>query len=370
MSAVGGEHEDLDLTAATPDERDAPVRRVRRRWLAVGVAAIAVLAAGGGTYLAVAGPDRGDGEVAASPKCLPDGSPASGKCLLVGTAAPGPRWTGRATGVPKPAGPASPAPGTYRLTGPLPAHGPTTAASYRPTGAPDEAAVGRLAHALGLTGPVEKGEYGWRVGAQDGSGPGLTVGLDAAATWTYTLASSTSAEGTAPSPDQARTAAAPLLGTLGLADARVDVTRTAGPTRTVTADPVVDGLPTHGWDTGLSVGPDGTVTSAHGRLVALAKGEVHHVMSATRAFGQLSAPQLMHPGALACAAGGDAADSGTPRTLPCVTPNPLRVDITGAEFGLTLATGSPTPSLTPAWLFTAHPHTGGTPYVIPQPATT
>ena len=76
----------------------------------------------------------------------------------------------------------------------------------------------------------------------------------------------------------------------------------------------------------------------------------------------------MHPGAQACAAG-DAADTAPPRTLPCAPASPrAAIDITGAEFGLTVSYASGGPHLAPAWLFTAEPRDGGTPYVVPQPA--
>lgn len=365
--------EDDEAEALAAEEQAVAVRAGRRRRLVVAVVVAAVLAAGGGTYLAVSAPYKGDSGVAGQ---YPECPSAGAKCALLATlparpGAPAPPGTGYGTATAAPADPAPAPPGTYRLTGPLPVNGPGSAASYRPAGAVDGAAVVRLARTLGLKGPVQRDADGWRVGARDGSAPGLLVSTDASATWSYA-----SNEGALPdardtpvSEPRALAVAAPVLDTLGLTGtARVDASALAGTARTVRADPLVGGLPTHGWDTGVSVAADGRITSAHGRLASLVKGEAGAVVSATRAFAELPGPHLMHPGALACASGDAAVDTAEPRAVPCAAPHSVSVDITSAEFGLTLTLKSASAALTPAWLFTARPHGGGSPYVIPQPA--
>jgi hypothetical protein len=355
---MNGEHE--DLTADGTEATDAPVRGARRRRLTVAAVAAAVLVAGGGTYLAVSGGDRPDGARARVTL------PATDRSTF-----PSEPRTGAPRATALPADPAPAPPGTYRLAGLLPQHGPASAASYHPAGKPTVGAVQELATALGLKGPVRQDAGAWRVGPGDGTGPALIVSTDPQGTWSYASNDGTYSD-TAGAPvteQRAREAAAPLLTALGLTSARVDASQTAGMSRTVTADPLVGGLPTHGWDTGVSIGPDARVSSAHGHLAAPAKGEAVRVVSAAQAFKELPGPQLMHPGALACAAG-DAADTAPPRTLPCAPASRrVTVDITGAEFGLTLSYASGGAHLVPAWLFTAEPHGGGAPYVVPQPAT-
>jgi hypothetical protein len=360
VCAVSGEDE--GLTAADGTDRTGGVRGARGRRLAVVAVTAAVLAVGGGTYLAV------------SPGHGKNGPEAS--ATLPATAPPGFRPTAHPVrplpGTPRatafPADPAPAPPGTYRLAGPLPQDGPATAASYRPSGSPDPHSVQQLAAALGLKGPVRHDAGAYRVGSASGTGPALLVSTDPQATWSYASNDASSDTVGAPVSEQrARDTAAPLLAQLGLTSARIDASHTGGTSRTVTADPVVGGLPTHGWDTGISVGPDGRVSSAHGHLATLVKGETERVVSAAQAFKELPGPRLMHPGARACAAG-DAANTAAPSTLPCAAPRPVRVDITGAEFGLTLTFASGGARLTPAWLFTAASHPSGPPYVLPQPA--
>ena len=357
--------EEQELAAGGAEGAGAPVRGARGRRLAVVAVAAAVLAVGGGTYLAVS-PGHGSGgpeSAVTLPALAPTFRPS------VGPAEPS-TGTPRATSFP--ADPAPAPEGTYRLAGPLPQDGPATAASYRPAGGVTLHTVQRLAAALGLKGPVRQDPGAWRVGSAPGTGPALMVSTDPQATWSYASNETTSSDtvGAPVSAARARATAAPLLAVLGLTSARVDATHTAGTSRTVTADPVVGGLPTHGWDTGVSVGPDGRVSTAHGHLATLVKGETQRVVSAAQAFKELPGPRLMHPGARACAAG-DAADTAPPGagTLPCAAPRPVSVDVTGAEFGLTLTYASGAPRLTPAWLFTATPHPAGPPYVLPQPAT-
>jgi len=158
-----------------------------------------------------------------------------------------------------------------------------------------------------------------------------------------------------------------VLSALGLSGARLDSSETAGPLRMVMADPVVGGLPTHGWTTRLDVAPDGTVTAAYGRLSSLAKGDTYPVVSAAAAFKQLTAPSPADGGAdhgiASCAApapqpeptASSSDDKLMPHTLPCVAGNGHPEQVRGAVFGLAAYFVSGRQALVPAWLFQAAP---------------
>ncbi|MFD0393143.1 hypothetical protein ACFQ3Z_14075 [Streptomyces nogalater] len=151
--------------------------------------------------------------------------------------------------------------------------------------------------------PVAEGRT-WRVGGRDGSGPALTVRRDAPGNWSY----SRYAPGTddcrkvtvcSPGPGagagepvsvaDARRAAAPVLEAAGLRDARTDAGRVTGGRRVVDADPVVGGLPTYGWTTGLTVGRGGELLGGHGLLAAPVKGDTYPVLGAARTLELMNA---------------------------------------------------------------------------------
>lgn len=387
---------DEDVLVGGADDGQPRDRPQHRRRLTVALVAAAVLAAaGGGAYWAVAA--GGDGKPAAAhpvtskPAVAPPGQGSAGSGTISGSG------------------------GDYRLTGTLPKDGPTSAPLYRPDGGADKAAVGRLAALLGLTGPVVADHGSWRVGSADGTGPALLVGMTAPSTWSYArngqvtpgartvvppaqpqvppsaAASGTSSHeaagsaattgaGSPPVPaPQAEAVAAPVLAGLGLSGAQVDATRTVMATRTVAADPVVGGLPTHGWSTTLDIGPDGRITGGHGRLSALAKGDSYPVISAEQAYKDLSSRPIMRPQNLTSCwapmpqgaqpaqpaqpgkgAGGTAAsptlpgqDKTLPHSQPCVAQHTPPIDITGARFGLALQFAGSGQALVPAWLFDA-----------------
>ncbi|WP_327291512.1 hypothetical protein [Streptomyces sp. NBC_01198] len=372
-----------------------PRERSPRRRLTVALVAAAVLAAaGGGAHWAVS--SQGDGRTTGPKRDVASAGPG---VTAPGTALPG-------------SGPATALGGDFRLTGTLPQDGPASAPLYRPDGGADRAAVARLAALLGLTGPVVADHGSWRVGSAEGTGPALLASQDAPGSWSYARngqaapgggavvppalpqvpppaadgsanSGSTSHKaagsgaatpaGAPVSEQQAEAAAAPVLDALGLSGAQVGAATTVGATRTVTAGPVVGGLPTHGWDTTLDVGPDGHVTGGHGRLSALAKGESSPVISADQAFKNLSSTRVMHPDLRkSCQvpepaqpdgkAGGTAPsptlpgqDKTLPHSLPCVAPHVPPTDITGARFGLAPQFVPGGEALAPAWLFDAKP---------------
>ncbi|SHL86738.1 hypothetical protein [Actinacidiphila paucisporea] len=407
----------------------------RRRTTVALVAAAVLAAAGGGAYWAVTAGGGGKSPTAH----------AGPVTTLPGTADGGP-GTVADTGIGS----------VYRLTGTLPKDIPGPSPLYRPDGGAGRAAVGRLAALLGVAGPVVADHGSWRAGAADGTGPALLAGPDAPGTWSYArngqgVAGATtvvppalpqvpptaaapsagpnaadsnstdsatvappaaSAPGSAPaagsgsgtgadagtppvSAQRAEAVAAPVLAELGLSGARVDATRTAGSIRTVTADPVVGGLPTHGWETGLDIDPNGRIVGGHGRLSALAKGNSYPVISADQAFRSLSARMMQPQYRKSCQEpmpddkgqaqparpGGNAAGSAAsstvpgqdrtlPTSLPCVAPHLPPTDITGAEFGLAPQFVPGGQALVPAWLFEARPEGSATTSVIARQAVT
>ncbi|WP_069462122.1 hypothetical protein, partial [Actinacidiphila rubida] len=302
--------------------------------------------------------------------------------------------------------------------------GPSSAALYKAAGGTDEAAVRHLASLLGFSGPVTTMGDSWRVGPTgDSGGPSLLVGKDAPGSWTYSRlgpppvtarpdgtsasgnagsapgsgssgssSSSSSSTGSgsssaanssgaltdAPgpvSPQRAEQAAAPLLGGLGLSGARIQSAQTVGSLRLVDADPVVGGLPTHGWTTTVMVGADGRITSASGRLSPLAKGATYPVVSAATALKELNAKTFARPqggtrsapDTTSCRipvptmtplAPGGSGGSGDDlrRDLPCIPVQPHPVQVRGAVFGLSSQFVDGTQTLVPSWLFdTAQP---------------
>ncbi|MFD8393385.1 hypothetical protein ACFV2N_30310, partial [Streptomyces sp. NPDC059680] len=271
------------------DTEDGPAGRRRSRLAVVSVAAAVLLVGGGGAYLA-ASSDTG-------------GRTGAGGAADSGATPPPLRldgWTGTggiAPGEPDPYG------ATYVARGGLPA-GPGSAPVYVPKGEVGKDAVARLARALGIDGtPVAEGRI-WRVGGKDGTGPSLTVNRDAPGSWTFSRYAPGTDDcrkgvlcthdpmgptGAPVSVRKATAAAAPVLKAAGLDDAKIDASQVMGSQRVVNADPVVGGLPTYGWTTGLTVDQRGELVGGHGLLGAPAKGDTYPVLSAAKTLKLMNA---------------------------------------------------------------------------------
>ena len=131
-------------------------------------------------------------------------------------------------------------------------------------------------------------------------------------------------------PEVLRTAARPILAALGLAKAAIGV-ESYGSQGSVTADPVVDGLPTWGYQTRIEITADGSVLSASGYLGVPAAGASYPLISAKAAFEALSTLAQQQ-----C--------DGCPESVPA--------KVTGARLGLQLtALQGGDAILLPAWLF-------------------
>ncbi|MGA5408846.1 hypothetical protein ACPCSC_16470 [Streptomyces lavendulocolor] len=379
------------MSSTEPEPASEPTqenpRRKRSPLAVASVAAAVLLAGGGGAYFATAASDGGDRR---------GGAPAAG-----GTQPPplaldghteggtGPGGPGIAPGEPDPAGV------VYRAAGPLP-EGPGSAHVYRPQGTVGADEVARLARALGVGGTPRAVGSVWKVGPdKDGSGATLQVDRQAPGAWTF---------GTAPAGDNclkgkecpstgaatpeglggrpvdeaaAKKAAAPVLAALGQQDAELDATQVMGAVRVVNADPVVGGLPTYGWSTGVQVGSDGSLTGASGRLKAPAESHAYPVIGAAAALKLLNAgaDDGKRPGAGnigGCATPAPLEDSGTKPVAPCKPGTPPAaketVTVSGAVFGLAAHHTAGRPALVPSWLFEVAPKGDARPFTITYPA--
>ncbi|MFF3693631.1 hypothetical protein [Streptomyces sp. NPDC002221] len=372
-------------------------RRSRRTPLILAAATLAVLAVGGGgAYWATTASSGGDnkpGADGAPPPLALDSAPGAPGAPSGGSGGSG-GGNGIAPGEPDPNGV------VYRASVKLP-EGPGKAAVHQPRGTVDEAAVNRLARALGIDGAARLEGDSWKAGAtKDGSGPTLTVTQKAPGTWTFarygsggtdncpkgkmcpmhTTGADTGAGagtgGGGPIGERAaKAAAAPVLKALGQDDAKLDASEILASARVVNADPVIDGLPTYGWTTGIQVGPDGQVVGGSGQLKTPDKGDTYPVLSADKTLAQLNSHREQ-PKTKDCT--GPVPLDGQPtkgrlpsdpqgNIQPCKQPTPSTVTISGATFGLAAQFVAGTPALVPSWLFQVKPD-AGQPFTITAPA--
>ncbi|WP_308310618.1 hypothetical protein [Streptomyces sp. GbtcB6] len=334
---------------------DLATRRRSPALVIASVAAAVLLIGGGGAFLAAntgsgsgsGGTDTGASGGATPPPLALDGYSSGGN--------------GIAPGEPDPYGV------TYKASGTLPA-GPGSATVYQPSGEVSKDRVAALAKALGVEGtPVAEGQV-WKVGTDnDGSGGSLQVNRAAPGIWTY----SRYAPGTdnckrgllcaqdpvAPAGDplsvaDAEKAAAPVLKALGQDAAKLDASQVMGAQRVVNADPVVGGLPTYGWTTGLTVSKQGEVVGGNGMLATPAKGDTYPVLSAAKTLGLMNAaPRSDHRmGVGGCASPVPLKDR---LEQPCAasTPSASSAVIEKAVFGLAAQSVAGRQALVPSWLF-------------------
>ncbi|WP_328725008.1 hypothetical protein [Streptomyces sp. NBC_00259] len=363
------------------DGPEGSPRRLRRSPLAVASVAAAVLVAGGGgAYLATTASDGGAGAVPGADDKPPPLALDGG--------------TGVAAGEPSPYGV------EYRAAGELP-DGPDSAPLYEANGTVGEAEVKRLAEALGVPGTPRLHGDVWKAGGEkDGGGPQLQVNRQAPGTWSFArfglpkgddcvkkdvcrpgggiLPQAPETDGVRTvSEEAAKKAAAPVLAAVGQSDAGLDATQVMGSVRVVRADPVVGGLPTYGWSTGVHVGADGTVSGGSGQLAKPVKGPEYPVIGAERTLKQLN--ESRRGGRVdigGCATPGPLTGQEKPAApepaAPCEpkgTTGPDEVmTITKAEFGLAVHSVAGRPALVPSWLFEVKPTRGAQPFTMTEPA--
>jgi hypothetical protein len=359
----------------------------RRRYsslIAASVAVAVLLAGGGVAYWASSAPGGADGTrgTAAGRSDPPP--------LELGGYAEGDGWA-IAPGEPNPSG------GSYRAAGELP-DGPDSAPVYRLTGEVTRAQVERLARALGVAGRPRLEQDTWKLGPTgDASGPTLLVAKQAPGTWTYARYGGSAGTCTEPAPPEepakpsqdadspvsprcpapgetpagpaggatkpvseeaAERAAAPVLEAVGLGGAQLDAGTTSGAVRTVNANPVVGGLPTYGWHTGLQIGADGRVMTGSGPLAAPARGADYPVLGAQETLERLN--DLGGSGWAdigGCASPVPLVESSgpvRPEILPCGSAEPALPEpatVRSADFGLAVYAIGTGQALVPSWLF-------------------
>lgn len=339
------------------------------------VAAAVLLVGGGGAYLAANASGGSDGSAATG---------AGGSTpppLNLDGATDGGGSPGIAPGEPNPYGV------KYRAGGELP-DGPGSAPLYRATGQVGADDVARLAEALGVDGtPVSRGET-WHIGVKDGSGPTLQVDKKAPGAWTFQrfAAGTDDCRGVAecskapsaragdpPAEDAARKAAEPVLEAAGLDEAKLDASQVMGAQRMVHAEPVVDGLPTYGWTTGVTVNTQGEVVGGSGLLESPEKGDTYPVLSAEKTLGLMNRT----PAADGRTGIGGCADpvplkDGT--AVPCeATPDAPSKDtdtvtVEKAVFGLAAHAVDGRQALVPSWLFEVRAPEARDSFTVTHPA--
>ncbi|WP_369270534.1 hypothetical protein AB5J55_11315 [Streptomyces sp. R11] len=371
-SSAGADPAAATAAADADADEDGGGGSSRRRSPAIiaSVAAAVLLVGGGGAYLAASasgGSDGGTTSGAAGEDTPPplhlDGYTEGG-----GT-------SGIAPGEPNPYGV------TYKADGDL-ADGPGSAPVYRAGGEVGADDVARLAEALGVDGrPVAQGQT-WRVGAKDGAGPSLQVNKQAPGTWTFyqyapgtddcrstTTCSKDSPDhgGEPVSEAAAKKAAAPVLKAVGQDDAKLDASQLMGSRRVVNASPVVGGLPTYGWTTGVTVNPQGEVVGGSGQLSAPVKGDTYPVLDAEKTLGLMNAAPgsdgRMGIGGCAspvplkdrleapCGSSGSEASTGTGTDAGTGAPAKDTLTVEKAVFGLASHYVDTRQALVPSWLF-------------------
>ncbi|WP_405815820.1 hypothetical protein OG241_14865 [Streptomyces sp. NBC_01390] len=409
MNTERPDHDDADDKAAkaeadgaaepTPEESGAeqPSRR-RSPVLIASVAAAVLLVGGGGAYLATSavGGSKDDDRTGASapggdgttpPPLALDGYTQGGGTGDAGDTGDTGGSTGIAPGEPDPNGV------TYRADGTLPA-GPGSAPVYSTaTGEVTAAEVTRLAKALGVAGkPVAEAED-WLVGtAHDGTGPFLRVNRHAPGTWSFSryllggpdnckgttvCAQKSATEGTTVDPVSetvAKKAAAPILKAVGQDDAKLDTSQVVGTQRVVNADPVVGGLPTYGWTTGLQVSAQGEVVSGSGQLSTPVKSDTYPVLGAKATLALLNEPGAVATPEHRMGIGGCASPVPLKDRLeaPCGTTTQTRqkesLTVDKAVFGLASHSVSGRPALVPSWLFEVRAQGAAKGYTVTYPA--
>lgn len=328
------------------------------------VAAAVLLVGGGGAYFAAStsGGSGGSGGGTTSGAAGDETPPQLALDGYGGGDGSGGAGNGIAPGEPNPYG------ATYRVDGSLP-KGPGSAPVYRVQGQVTEDDVTRLAEALGLSGtPVAQGQV-WRVGAKDGSGPSLRVNRQAPGAWTFQRYSpvidncdSATVCGAKPgattdapvSAAAAEKAAAPVLKAVGQGGAELDASQVMGAQRVVNADPLVGGLPTYGWATGVTVNAQGEVVGGTGQLTAPVKSDTYPVLSAEKTLGLLNrVPVTDHRmGIGGCASPVPLKDR---LEAPCgqstASPSGSTLAVEKAVFGLASHFVGGRQALVPSWLF-------------------
>ncbi|WP_323180638.1 hypothetical protein [Streptomyces sp. NBC_00638] len=349
------------------------------------VVAAVLLVGGGGAYFAATASGGGrsgtpGGDATPPPLALDGYSESTTSTGSTGGTA------GIAPGEPNPYG------ATYRADGELPA-GPGSARVRWAEGRVTGAEVARLAKALRLSGTPRLAGDTWMVGSvKDAAEPNLRVNADAPGTWTFSSyipgtdncpssklcrpIGSGSLTQFAPDPVSeaaAKKAAAPVLKAVGQDDAKLDASQLMDRVRVVNADPLVGGLPTYGWTTGLRIDVDGHVIGGSGQLKAPVEGDTYPVVGARKTLdlmnGSASASGDGRMGIGGCASPVPLKDRDEmPCEHPTPAPKPEAVTVEKATFGLAAHRANGRQALVPSWLFEVRSPGSEDTYTVTHPA--
>ncbi|MFD7666748.1 hypothetical protein [Streptomyces sp. NPDC059788] len=375
---------------SSDDTQETTARRRRSPLIAASVAAAVLLAGGGAAYWASTASGGGNSDAGARPEGGPPPLALDGYGQNAGSR------SGIAPGEPNPQG------SGYRATGKLP-EGPASAPVYQPRGEVGQEAVARLAKALGLPGKVRSDGNSWKVGGltRDARSPVLQVAKGGSGSWTYSEYGTPGGTGCAePAPkgggsgsqasgpgcpsyrggdastqddgsgkdavsqEKAKQAAQPVLEALGQKGAKVDASGLSGAVRIVSANPVVGGLPTYGWQSDIQIGSDGQVVGGSGQLAPPVKGDTYPVQSAEKTLERLNAAHSgANSGTGGCATAEPQQKQGAGRGVePCAGNAAAHkpADVTGAVFGLSVQYVNGRQALVPSWLYKVQQTGAGT----------
>ncbi|WP_240003529.1 hypothetical protein [Streptomyces cinnamoneus] len=398
MSTEGG------TPGGTPGKR----RRKHSPLAVASVAAAVLLAGGGGAYWASTASDGGGGGGGGGEPGTSAADSSPPPLALDGYGrAPGSSGPGIAVGEPDPGGV------RYRATGKLP-DGPRTAAVYLPAREVTREEVADLAKALNVQGVPRLVQDTWTVGGTpDAAGPTLQVSRQGPGTWSYARygvpggahcehppgAGPKRESGPAPGPGtdaavpacrrsaapprrirappgrcrrrRRRASPPPCSRPSARAARKTDARGVHGALRTVSAEPVLDTLPTYGWQTSLQVGADAQLTGGSGQLQMPRKATAYPMLTARQALDELNkGGGTGHAGIGGCATPAPLGDGSED---PCKDKpgKPEPVEVEGAVFGLSAQSVAGRSALVPSWLFTARipgtPKDGAT-VTVAQPA--
>ncbi|MGW2851910.1 hypothetical protein ACWDAZ_07680 [Streptomyces sp. NPDC001215] len=226
---------------------------------------------------------------------------------------------------------------------------------------------------------------------KDSAEPNLRVNRDAPGVWTFSSSvpgtdncrrdkacrpggSGTAGAGPGPVSEQAaRQAAAPVLKAVGQDDAKLDASQLMDRVRVVNAEPVVGGLPTHGWTTGLRISPEGKVIGGSGNLAAPVKGAVYPVLGARKTLDLMNGAPSPYgrKGIGGCPGPVPVKDRDEkPCTAGPASPQRTSASVTGAVFGLAVHAVGGKAVLVPSWLFEVRGTgaSGGDTFTVTYPA--
>ncbi|MGW2693358.1 hypothetical protein ACWC3Y_16120 [Streptomyces sp. NPDC001296] len=368
--------DDTNGAPGVTEDTDGATPRRRSPVVVASVAAAVLLVGGGGAFLAASASGGSGGSPASG-----DGTPPT---LALDGAGEG-VTPGVAVGEPNPYGT------RYTVRGSLP-DGPKSAPVYWAKGQVTQDEVAHLAEALDLGGTPRLVGDTWQVGAvKDSAEPNLRVNRDAPGVWTFSSSvpgtdncrrdkacrpggSGTAGAGPGPVSEQAaRQAAAPVLKAVGQDDAKLDASQLMDRVRVVNAEPVVGGLPTHGWTTGLRISPEGKVIGGSGNLAAPVKGAVYPVLGARKTLDLMNGAPSPYgrKGIGGCPGPVPVKDRDEkPCTAGPASPQRTSASVTGAVFGLAVHAVGGKAVLVPSWLFEVRGTgaSGGDTFTVTYPA--